>query len=719
MSKNSKRYLNVGDLKTSIRKRGIMPSRIHKRDGRLVKFEPEKISAAMHKAFSAMNVDDTHILKKLTKKVLKEVERKFHNKMPGVEDVQDIVEQTLIREGYERTAKAYIDYRREHKAIRDMKDFIGVEADELKLSVNAVNVMERRYLLKDEDGRIIESPKQMFRRVARETARIEARYGKKDAAETEEKFYSMMSELEFLPNSPTLMNAGTGMGQLSACFVLPVEDSMESIFETLKQMALIHQSGGGTGFSFSHLRPEGDIVLSTKGRASGPVSFMKIFNCATDVVKQGGRRRGANMGVLRVDHPDIMKFITMKKDLQSMKNFNISVAVTDRFMKAAEKGEQYDTINPRTGETVGKLNAKDVLDLMVTMAWHGGDPGMIFIDEMNRHNPTPEAGRIESTNPCAEQPLLPYESCNLGSINLAKHVKDGKMDWRKLDRTAKLATRFLDNVLEASRFPLEEIEEVTKANRKIGLGVMGFADMLVKLRIPYDSDKAAKTAEKLMKAIHQSARKESEKLAGERGSFPNFSKSTLNGKYRRMRNASVTTVAPTGTISIIAGCSSGIEPLFGISFVRNVMGGTHLLETNEDFEKTAREKGFHSKELMREIAKKGSVQHIRKVPKKVRDVFLTASDIKPEWHIKLQAAFQKHTDSAVSKTINFPENATIKDVAKAFRMAYRLKCKGITVYRYGSKEDQVLTYGGGRPKQRYMGAGSEYAGGCPGSECPF
>ncbi|MBW2971618.1 vitamin B12-dependent ribonucleotide reductase [Candidatus Woesearchaeota archaeon] len=698
-----------------------MPAKIYKRDGRLVKFEPEKISAAMHKAFAALQVDDSKVLKELTQKVIDEVEKKFYRKMPTVEDVQDMVEQVLIRSGYERTAHAYINYRRERAVIRDMKKFLGVDADPLKLSVNAVRVLERRYLLKNDEGQVIESPQQMFRRVAREIARIDARYGNKDIAKTEQEFYTMMSELEFLPNSPTLMNAGTRMGQLSACFVLPVEDSMEGIFTSLKHMALIHQSGGGTGFSFSRLRPEGDVVSSTKCPASGPVSFMGIFDKATDVIKQGGRRRGANMGVLRVDHPDILKFITAKKEEGAFHNFNLSVAVTESFMKAAQKGAEYELINPRTGAAAGKLNAKDVMRMIVTMAWNNGDPGIIFIDEMNRHNPTPAAGVIETTNPCGEQPLLPYESCNLGSINLAKFADEGSVDWKRLEKTTRTAVRFLDNVIDANNFPLERIEEATKANRKIGLGVMGFADLLLKLRIPYDSEKAVKLAESIMKRVNDTAHDESQHLAKERGSFPNFKRSALAKKYRQIRNASVTTVAPTGTISIIAGCSSGIEPLFGISFVRNVMSGAQLLETNADFELAAKQKGFYSKELMMDIAHQGSLRSVNHVPADVKKLFVTALDISPEWHIRIQAAFQKHTDSAVSKTINFPNTANIDDIEKAYLMAHRLKCKGMTVYRYGSREDQVLTFTekGKKPKQRYMGAESEYAGGCPTGECPF
>jgi ribonucleoside-diphosphate reductase alpha chain len=1066
-------------------KRWMLPAKIYKRDGRLVAFEPEKISVAMHKAFAELKIDDSKVLRGLTAKAVSEIDRKFSGKFPHVEDVQDIVEQTLIRSGYERTASAYIDYRRKHAGMRDAKRLIGVETDELKLSVNAISVLEKRYLLKNDQGRVIESPQQMFRRVAREIARIEARYGKTDAKVMEDSFCMMMSNLDFLPNSPTLMNAGTRMGQLSACFVLPVDDSIEGIFDSLKHMAVIHQSGGGTGFSFSRLRPKGDLVSSTKCPASGPVSFMRVYDTATDVIKQGGRRRGANMGVLRVDHPDIMEFIAAKKDPSVFNNFNISVAVTDSFMHAAEKGGSYDLKNPRTGLFAGSMEAKDVLRLIATMAWHNGDPGVIFIDEMERHNPTPDLGKIESTNPCVtadtwimtgcgprrvnelvgnkfiavingkkffssdrgffptgikqvikirtkegleirltanhlvrkvremtryklttewikagslkkndlvvlnnhrsfegwkgkyderegylvglllgdgtmnkdktilsswgetegvrslrtlaysyatamphrtdfkgwvkvkgrqeyrmatgylkkiaemlglkpgekvftesiekessafcrgllrgffdsdgsvqgnqskgvsvrlaqsniatlktmqrmllrfgifsaiyarrkervtmlpdgkggkkgyacapqyelvisrenlrifyeeigfgdsdkrvklesalksykrtpykrpffatvdsveveneeevfdviipginafdangfyvhncgEQPLLPYESCNLGSINLAKFVEKGKVDWTRLEKTVRLATRFLDNVIDANNFPLDRIEDVTKANRKIGLGVMGFADMLIRLNIAYNSESAVRLAEKVMGFIKEKATEESVRLANERGSFPNFQKSSLAKRFRAIRNASITTVAPTGTISIIAGCSSGIEPIFGVSFVRNVMGGTELLETNQDFEVIAKENGFYSNNLIMDIAKQGSVQKMSSIPKAIRSLFVTALDIAPEWHIRMQAAFQKHTDSAVSKTINFPSSATIGDFEKAFRLAYRLKCKGITAYRFGTREGQVLSFGNDAEKKKgYMSVPSEFAGGCPKNECPF
>ena len=592
-----------------------------------------------------------------------------------------------------------------------------------KLTFNAIKVLERRYLLRDETGKVRETPAQMFRRVAKTIASVEKAYGysDKEIRKFEEEYYRMMFNLEFLPNSPTLMNAGTEIGQLSACFVIPVEDSIKSIFEGVLYMALIHKSGGGTGFSFSKLRPKGDIVKSTEGIASGPVSFMRVYDVATDVIKQGGKRRGANMGILRVDHPDIFEFITAKAREGFLTNFNLSVAATDEFMKAVENDEMFELVNPRTNKVVKKIKAREIWHSIVFMAWKTGDPGVIFIDEINRHNPTPHVGVIEATNPCGEQPLLPFESCNLGSINLAKMVEDGKINWDKLGETVRKAVRFLDNVIDANKYPLPEIEKMTKANRKIGLGVMGFADMLIQLGIPYDSEEAVQTAEKVMKFITEEARKTSVELGEEKGSFPNFSGSVWEKKgYKAMRNATVTTVAPTGTISIIAGCSSGIEPLFAIAYIRNVMEGTQLLEVNQYFEQRTKEIGIYSKQLMEKVAKYGSIQKMKEIPEDLKRVFVTALDIAPEWHVKMQAAFQKYTDNAVSKTVNLPHDATIKDVENVFWLAYKLKCKGITVYRYGSKKEQVLYIGAfekGAPK--IIKAESEYAGGCPTPYCPW
>lgn len=696
-------------------------TKIHKRDGRIVAFDPQKISTAISKAFSATREKDGKAVSALTSKVLIELSKKS-KAITHVEDVQDTIEHVLIMNGYERVAKAFILYRKQHHEIRAAKAFLGV-VDELKLRVNAVQVLRKRYLKKDNAGRIVETPTQLFRRVAHHVAIADRRYNDHDYVKTEEEFYKLMSGLEFLPNSPTLMNAGTPIGQLSACFVLPVPDSIEGIFETLKDMALIHQSGGGTGFAFSNLRPRGDIVGSTKGIASGPVSFMKVYDSATEEIKQGGRRRGANMGILRVDHPDIIDFITSKQDLKTLRNFNISVALTDAFMKAVEKNQDYDLINPHTGQTAGTLRAREVFDLIVTMAWRTGDPGIIFIDEINRKNPTPAIGRIEATNPCGEQPLLAYESCNLGSINLGKMVNDEKIDWPHLRKVIHAGVHFLDNVIDVNKYPLAKIEQITTANRKIGLGVMGFADLLIKLNIAYDSQKTLKVASEIMRFIDNESKKASMNLAKTRGSFPNFEKSIWKKKYPRLRNATTTTVAPTGTISIIAGSSSGIEPIFAISYVRNVMEGTRLLEVNADFEEIARKQGFYSRELLFKIARKGSIADVLETPLRVRKTFVTALDINPEWHIRVQAAFQKYTDSAVSKTINFPQDVSKDSIERAYKLAYQLRCKGITIYRYGSKKNQVLTIGKEVEKTlaevSYVAAHEEYAGGCASGECPF
>ncbi|MDD5438590.1 MAG: vitamin B12-dependent ribonucleotide reductase, partial [Candidatus Omnitrophica bacterium] len=550
------------------------------------------------------------------------------------------------------------------------------------------------YLAKDEDGKVIETPADLFRRVARNIAAADRLYDKKaDCAATEETFYAMMRDFDFLPNSPTLMNAGRELQQLSACFVLPIEDSMDSIFETIKSAALIHKSGGGTGFSFSRLRPKNSTVKTTGGVASGPISFLKVFNAATEAVKQGGTRRGANMGILRVDHPDVLEFVKCKENDKEITNFNVSVAATDNFMDKVIADKDYDLIDPHTKKPVASLRAREVFDLMVKMAWKNGEPGIIFLDRMNQFNPTPEIGMYESTNPCGEQVLLPYESCNLGSVNLNTMVKSdtNEIDWEKLSRTVKNAVHFLDNVIDMNNYPLKKIEHMTKANRKIGLGVMGFADMLIKLGIPYNSEEAIAMAEKVMSFILKRAREQSRTLAKKRGAFPNYEKSIYkSGKDGVLRNATLTTIAPTGTLSIIAGCSSGIEPLFALSFIRKILDNEQLLDVNPYFKDVATVRGFFSPELMKLIAEKGSLAEIEEIPEEVKKVFVIAHDINTVWHVRMQGAFQKYTDNAVSKTINFQHDATEDNIRDAYLMAYKLGCKGITIYRDRSREEQVL-----------------------------
>jgi ribonucleoside-diphosphate reductase alpha chain len=546
-------------------------------------------------------------------------------------------------------------------------------------------------------------------RVAKAVASADKEYvSEEELREIEKEFYDMMSNLEFLPNSPTLMNAGRPLGQLSACFVLPIEDSMEGIFESIKNAALIHKSGGGTGFSFSRLRPKGASVNSTGGVASGPVSFMKVFNAATEAVKQGGTRRGANMGILRVDHPDIMEFISCKKDNAEITNFNISVGITEEFMNAVENGEEYNLLDPRTGEVTGTLNAKEVFDVIVDMAWNNGEPGIIFLDRLNKDNVTPKLGEIESTNPCGEQPLLPYEACNLGSINLSLMVKniDGlpEVDYEKLATVVWKAVHFLDNVIDVNKYPLPEIDEMTRGTRKIGLGVMGWADMLCKLNISYNSQEAIDLAEKVMSFIQTESRKASIKLAEKKGVFPYYDKSIYKKEGIKLRNATTTTIAPTGTLSIIAGVSSGIEPLFAISYIRNVMDNDELIEVNPLFKQVALKEGFYSDKLMKRIAKKGTAKDFPEIPKTVQNIFVTAHDITPDWHVKMQAAFQKYTDNAVSKTVNLANEATRKDVYDVFWHAYKTNCKGVTIYRDGSRDMQVLNIGKVKGKEE----GAEY-----------
>lgn len=597
--------------------------------------------------------------------------------------------------------------------------------EQINLSENAIKVLEKRYLKRDTQGNCIEKPADMFRRVADTVAKGDLKYGatKDDVKKLSDRFYDAITNCQFMPNSPTLMNAGRELGQLAACFVLPIEDSLEGIFETIKNTALIHQSGGGTGFSFSRLRPKNDVVHSTMGISSGPVSFMEVFNAATEAVKQGGTRRGANMGILRVDHPDILEFIDCKADNNKLNNFNISVAITDKFMEAYFNNEDYDLVNPHTKKTTGKLNAKFVFDKIVDSAWRNGEPGIVFIDTMNYDNPTPQIGAIESTNPCGEVPLLPYEACNLGSINLNKMVKENNdgtcsVDWDLLAKTTRTAIRFLDNIITINKYPLPQIAEMVNNNRKIGLGIMGWADMLMKIGISYASEQGTKLASQIIEFIDYESKCESIELSKERGRFTNFkgsiydSEHYLYNKYKDksagkisdeqwkeldnkikkfgIRNATTTCIAPTGTISMIAGASGGIEPLFGLVFSRLILDNTEMLEINPIFKNYMIKHNLYSEELMKKIAIDGSIAHINNIPENVKKIFVTAHDITPYWHVKMQAAFQLHTDNAVSKTVNFVESATRDDIKETYILAYKSHLKGITVYRNNSRTFQPM-----------------------------
>jgi ribonucleoside-diphosphate reductase alpha chain len=704
-----------------------IPKKVQKRDGSIVTFDPQKIQHAIFRAAFEVLQDKnkaSKIAERLVGIVIARLVAAYKDKRLHVELIQDTVEAVLMSEGYGQIARSYILYRERRSDVRLAKSFLGIK-DDLKLPLNTMEVLKRRYLLKDDQQNIIETPSGLFRRVASYVAQAEKNFRSAHRPEeVEERFYQLMRNLEFMPNSPTLMNAGAALGQLSACFVIPVEDSIEGIFEALKNMAKIHQTGGGTGFNFSKLRPKGDLVSTTKGQASGPVSFMSIFDQATEVIVQGGKRRGANMGILRCDHPEIVEFIEAKVEKDRFSNFNLSVGITDRFMKAFAENGEYDLVNPRTQKQVKRVKARTIFDLIVNAAWLTGDPGLIFLDEINRKNPTPQLGRIEATNPCGELPLLAYESCNLGSINLAKMVREKTLHWDKLRETIHWGVRFLDDVIEVNKFPLPQVREITFANRKIGLGIMGFADLLIRLGLPYHSPAALAFAAKLMRFIHRESLNASAGLARERGVFPNFNQSLYARKNLRVRNATVNTIAPTGTISIIAGCSSGIEPLFAVSFVRNVLSGTKLFEVHPLFEEMAKNRGFYSKEMVAHIAQAGSLQRVREIPRDIKKVFVTAFDVTPEQHLKIQAAFQKYSDNSVSKTINLPGEATVEDVKRIYLLSHRLRCKGITIYRYGSKEEQVLSFGF-QEKDPSLVQGdiiaveSEYSGGCASGACPF
>jgi len=686
---------------------GVIIKEIIKRDGRVVPFDVNKIAEAIFRAAQSVGGKDQNLSLSLAQVVLQklELEKKdghLKQDLPTVEEVQDLVEKVLIDNGHAKTAKAYILYRHKRNEEREKRLLILGEDgsdDNLNFSNEALRILKRRYLMKDLNSNTIETPKQMLRRVAVSAAKADAGYGStsEEVKRTEDNFYQIMANLTFLPNSPTLMNAGKKIQQLSSCFVLPIEDKMETIFGTLRDAALIHQRGGGTGFSFSNLRPKGDVVKMHTGVASGPVAFMNVYDQALDIIKQGGVRPGANMAVLRVDHPDIIRFIESKRDKKSMKNFNISVAVTDNFLRAVEADREYYVTNPRTEKYCGKLRARDVFAVITQNAWKTGDPGLIFIDEINRKHPAKHLGEIETTNQCGEAPLLAREGCALGAINVAKFVNKSETDleWDQLKEVIGHSVHFLDNVIDVNTYLHPQIAEQTKKTRKFGLGIMGFADMLLMLGIKYDSEEGLDFAEKFISFFKQSAQEKSSELAEKRGVCPAWEGSELQKNGIKVRNMTMLALSPTGSRSILAGASAGCEPLFALSYQGTVLSSNQLIYVNKVFEDVAKKRGFYSPELIRKVAASGSIQHLKEIPKSVRDIFVTAQDISPEWHIKMQARLQKQVDNSISKTINFPRTAAIKDIEEAYLLAWKYKCKGITIYRDGSYEDQVINIGEG------------------------
>ncbi|MBT4447081.1 adenosylcobalamin-dependent ribonucleoside-diphosphate reductase [archaeon] len=671
-----------------------MVETIEKRDGRTVPFSQSKVTTAICKAFASVGKEDAQICQLLSDMIVDYVEL-AGNEPTHIEDIQDLIEKALMEEGHTDVARNFILYRYQRKQFREAKAHAGV-TDDCKLGLNAIRILESRYLHRNEKGDVTETPRQLFERVARHVALAERKLNG-DEGKYRELFLQMMLNLEFLPNSPMFMNAGKRGGLLSSCYVLPLEDSTEGIFTTLKDAVIIHKRGAGTGFSFSSIRPKRDSVRGMPGLASGPISFLKIFDRATSEIKQGARRAGGNMAILRVDHPDIIDFITIKDERDTVSNYNLSVGITTEFMHALKRRSDYNLYDPRTGEVCGTLNSKRIFDLIGLMAWKNGDPGIVFLDRMNneRSNPTPNLGVCETTSPCGEYPLLAYESVILGSVNLSKHLKgEGsarEVDFEKLGRTVHLAVRFLDDATELNGFPLRQTREIVSGNRKIGLSIMGFADLLFMLRIPYNSRKALNLAEKIMEYIQTEARASSRELAKERGVFLNFDESLLKdkGAEYKQRNATLTAISPTGTISLVASCSPSIEPIYGISFLRKT-ARFEFLEVNPYFEEVAKEQGFYSEEMFRRIAGRSSIQEVQGIPDDVKKVFVTAMDLSPDDHVKMQAAFQKHLDCAVSKTVNFPNSASVDEIQRVFMLAYELGCKGITVYRDGSRDVQVL-----------------------------
>ncbi len=677
---------------TEIKVRGIL-----KRDGKTTEFSLSKIADSIFNAARAIGGNDRELAVSLAHSIVQQLNREYAGTTVSSEKVQDLIERTLIQQGHIKTAKAYILYQHQKHEQQNRHTLLVEEektGENLHFSNEALRVLERRYLQKDEQGNLTETPQSMINRVAKNIAAADYFYGtaKEEVQRTEAQFYELMAALKFLPNSPTLINAGTKTQQLSSCVVLPIDDSMKSIFGSLRDAALIHQRGSGTGFSFSRLRPQGDLVNKNLGVASGPTAFLQVYDTALESIKQGGVRPGANMAVLRVDHPDILRFIESKRDRKSLKNFNISVAVTDDFMQAVKEDRDYHLVNPRTKSIVDKLRARDIFSLIVQNAWRTGDPGLVFIDEINRKHPAKHLGKIETTNQCGEAPLLPYEGCVLGSLNLNKFVNQdhSDVDWESLRETVRGAVHFLDNIIDMNNYANPDIEQQTKNTRKFGLGMMGFADLLCTLKIKYDSDTGLTIADKLMSFIKNAAYEKSIELAALRGPCPAWNGSDHQRQGRRMRNMTCVSIAPTGTISILADASPGCEPLFAISYQKTVLGDNEIIYLNRQFEEIAKERGFYSPELIRTIARRGSLQQIPEIPPDVRNIFVTAPDISPAWHVKMQATLQKHVDNSISKTINFPRKATIKDVEDAYMLAWKGKCKGITIYRDGSHEEQVI-----------------------------
>jgi len=687
------------------------PAEVQRRDGTLLPFDIARIETAIARAAREVAFNDPDMPATVARIVADALGRR----VASVEEIQNLVEARLGEAGLEDVARAYIVYRQRHAELRTAKALLGVR-DELKLSLAAATVLRERYLLHDELGRPVESTGEMMDRVARCVAAAEDEYRPGSSAQWAERFASVLCNLEFLPNSPTLMNAGTDIGLLSGCFVLPVDDSLHSIFATLGQAAEIQRAGGGTGFAFSHVRPAGDRVASTGGTASGPMSFLRLYDTAARVVSMGGRRRGACMAVLDASHPDIRDFVSVKaRSPNELTHFNVSVGASDAFLRAVEHGGEHRLVNPRSGKTVARIPAVELFDTICESAHACGDPGLVFLDTINRSNPVPGLGTIEATNPCGEVPLLPYESCNLGSINLARMIANGRIDWDRLDDLVGVAVRFLDDVLDVSRYPFPELVEAARATRKIGLGVMGLAELLATLGVPYDSDEAVRLAGQIMHRVQQTGSTASAQLAEVRGSFPAIGDSRFASSGPR-RNAQVTSVAPTGTISLIAGTTAGIEPMFAIAFTRAIVG-RHLLEVNACFDRVARDQGFYRDDLIAEIAQRGGVRGYPRLPEEVRAAFPTAAEIAPKWHLRMQAAVQRHVDAAVSKTVNLPAAATVDDIRAIYLAAWKAKVKGITVYRYGSREEQVLTYAA--PQPVLTQAEPEFSGGCPGRGCEF